>query len=161
MKRHLFALAEHNRKLENERLYGPIKGLEFDGYVVDKETLELINRIRQNNWDDSGNAYKLPDGFKRCGRGSSYHVYVGSNFVVKSPLTCGRKPKKACPTKILNKQWRVQPRVQVYKFLSLETQKQLEREGKVAFGEMNFGAGTDCHWENFGLLKGELVQFDW
>lgn len=153
MKRHLFALARHNSKLEVEAR-APFKSLEFDGFIVDDDTLKFLNALNVAKYGTKRKGIEIPPSFKRARIGFSGNVYVGKNFVVKRPYTVGSKPKGACPTYFLKNKWQVQPVVKVYNDMTVTERKALDK----TFPE---GAGHDCHWNNFGELKGKLVQFDW
>lgn len=137
----------------------------YKGIELDEDTVTLINRLEANKWVYKPSLHRgLP--FRFTSRGIGLGAYVGKKFVVKNPHYCGEKPKtKVCPTYNLECFWVVQPTVRVFGDLPKKVQKEWEKKGKVAKdAEGDYylvRGGTDAHYQNFGVYKGKLKQFDW
>lgn len=158
MKRRLFLQAQHQSK-KGETI--------FRGEEYDSVTARFLRRLESNDWAFSVRD-PAPEGFVRKDHGMSRHVYVGKNFVVKKPYTCGEMPKAAIPTTMFKKGWRVQPVCIPFFELTYYMKRKFIDKKMVKMDKIfqNYylkirGAGGDAHHYNFGLFNNELVQFDW
>lgn len=158
---------KHKKVMEN------IAEIEFDGEKLDADTIALINQLQSIGWDTDEKMVKLPPTFTDK---SYQRVFVGQKFVVKKPYTVGQAPKLACPTKVIHQRkdsasfpsWVVQPVCKSFYDMSqaeidsFVNRGLLEKHGGSSYTiPVEVGGGADCHHGNFGVLNGELVQFDW
>lgn len=137
----------------------------LQGMRVDKRTIDLINDISRYGWD-SRKVAKLHPYTKFSTVGVGGGAYIGPKFVVKDSCIVDRPSRKRkCPTVVLSDGLIVQPRCVVFADLPDEVKMKYVKSGAVQLD--NYGSyylvdgGDDAHDENFGLLDGKLVQFDW
>lgn len=141
----------------------------YYGKEYDVETVQLIKSLKHTNFSDYKKITKKHPTFKWKANGCGRGAYIGKNFVVKDPHIAGdkRPPKKIiCPTTTLKSGIMIQPKCRVFYSLPPNQKDKYISSGVVFwcnFNDCHFltNGASDAHDENFGLLNGELKQFDW
>lgn len=152
-------MAKRNIPPNERKLY-------YYGKRFDEVTINLIQDLKKLGFNNPKITDKYPNiKFNRDGVGCG--AYIGPNFVVKDSCIMGAKPPKRvmCPTTKMRNGWMIQPKCVVFSTLTQEEKTHYEELGMVERDcdddYMLKNAGEDPHENNFGLLDGKLVQFDW
>jgi hypothetical protein len=141
-------------------------GKKYDVETV-KQIKSLIKTIKEYGFDEVDKIKKKHPKIKFNDSGVGSGAYIGKKFVVKDPYLCGSEPPKKykCPTTVLKNGLMVQPRCKVFVSLSDKMKRKFLKAGLVAIDSFGYytlaKGGDDAHEENFGLLNGNLKQFDW